>query len=337
MGALATPRTGGVLALALVVAALPLALPNNYFYDVAILVALNAIVCVGLNLLVGYAGQISLGHAGFFGLGAYGSAILASRYGWPPLAAMFAAVAAVGVLAYVIGRPILRLRGHYLAMATLGFGVIVAIVVATEDRLTGGPDGLTVVPLTVFGLALQGERAWYWVVGSLLVAVVWLALNLIDSPTGRALRALHGSEAGAATAGIDAARHKVLVFVVSAVLAAAAGGLNAHYAGFITPSKVSFLHSIELVTMVVLGGMASTFGAVVGAAVLTTLPQLLTVFKDYEMVVLGAVLMGVMIFMPRGLVPTIASFFSARAPQRAAAPTVDAPAARPVGAPESRA
>jgi branched-chain amino acid transport system permease protein len=330
---LATPRTGGLAALAAVVAVGPLVLPNNYFYDVAILAGLNAIVCVGLNLLIGYAGQISLGHAGFFGLGAYGSAILASKYGWPPLAAMAVAVAAVAALAYLIGRPILRLRGHYLAMATLGFGIIISLVVANEDRLTGGPDGLTVVPLTVFGLALQGERVWYWVVGLALVAAVWLALNLIDSPTGRALRALHGSEVGAEVAGIDAARHKVLVFVVSAVFAALAGGLNAHYAGFITPSKVSFLHSIELVTMVVFGGMASTFGAVVGAAVLTALPQLLTVFKDYEMVVLGAVMMGTMIFMPKGLVPTLAAAFGGRRGGGPSAEPADRPVDRPAGTP----
>jgi len=309
---LATPRTGGLAALAVVVAVGPALLPNSYFYDVAILAALNAIVCVGLNLLIGYAGQISLGHAGFFGLGAYGSAILASTFGGPPLAAIAAAVAAVAALAYLIGRPILRLRGHYLAMATLGFGIIVSLVVANEDRLTGGPDGLTVVPLAVFGLTLQGERAWYWIVGVLLVAAVWIALNLVDSPTGRALRALHGSEVGAEVAGVDAARHKVLVFAISAVFAAVAGSLNAHYAGFITPSKVSFLHSIELVTMVVFGGMASTFGAVLGAAVLTALPQLLTVFKDYEMVVLGAVMMGTMVFMPKGLVPTLAALGGGR-------------------------
>ena len=325
-----TPRTGGLAVLAALVAAGPLVLPNNYFYDVAILAGLNAIVCVGLNLLVGYAGQISLGHAGFFGLGAYGSAILASKYGWPPLLGMAAAVAAVGALAWLIGRPILRLRGHYLAMATLGFGIIISLVVANEDRLTGGPDGLTVVPLTVFGLALQGERVWYWIVGVLLVAAVWFALNLIDSPTGRALRALHGAEVGASVAGIDAARHKVLVFVLSAVFAAVAGGLNAHYAGFITPAKVSFLHSIELVTMVVFGGMASTFGAVVGAVALTALPQFLTVFKDYEMVVLGAVMMGTMIFMPRGLVPTLTAALAGRR-GGAHEPTADRPA-RPAGA-----
>ena len=305
-------RTASLATLAAIVLLLPLALQNNYYYEVAIQVGLNAIVCVGLNLLIGYAGQISLGHAGFFGLGAYGSAILTARYGWPPLAALACATAGVAVLAYLIGRPILRLRGHYLAMATLGMGIIISIVIATEDRLTGGPDGMPVPALAAFGAALSGERVWYWVVGATLLAAVWLALNLVDSPHGRALRALHGSEVGAEVTGIDSARHKVKVFVISAVYAALAGSLTAHYAGFVTPAKVTFFHSIELVTMVVFGGMASTFGAVVGAAVLTVLPQALTVFKEYEMVVFGAVMMLTMIFMPRGLVPTLALTLSGR-------------------------
>src|SRR6266496_3647400 len=232
-----TPRTGGFALLALVIALLPLAITNNYFYDIAILVALNAIVCVGLNLLIGYAGQISLGHAGFFGLGAYGSALLASRYGWPPLAALAAATAGVALLAFVVGRPILKLHGHYLAMATLGLGIIVSIVISTEDGLTGGPDGMPVAPLAVFGLVVQGERTWYWVIGGCLLLAVWLAQNLIESPIGRALRALHTSEIAAEVAGIDSARHKLMVFVVSAVFAAVAGGLTAYYAGFITPAK----------------------------------------------------------------------------------------------------
>ncbi len=307
---LASQRNVGLFALAAAVALLPLALANNYYYEIAILVGLNAIVCVGLNLLIGYAGQISLGHAGFFGLGAYGSAILTARYGWPPLAALGAATLGVALLALAIGRPILRLRGHYLAMATLGMGIIISIVIVTEDRYTGGPDGMQVPPLALAGLALAGERAWYWTVGVVLVLAVWLAQNLIDSPHGRALRALHGSEVAAEVGGIDSARHKVRVFVISAVYAAVAGSLTAHYAGFITPGKVSFFHSIELVTMVVFGGMASTFGAVVGAAVLTLLPQALTVFKEYEMVVFGAVMMLTMIFMPKGLVPTLAARFS---------------------------
>jgi branched-chain amino acid transport system permease protein len=151
---------GGLAAMALVIALLPLALPNRYFYDVAILIGLNAIVCVGLNLLIGFAGQISLGHAGFFGLGAYASAILSTKYGWPSALALFAAAALVGALAFALGRPILRLKGHYLAMATLGLGIIIAVVIATEERLTGGPDGMSVAPLGIFGAALEGERAW---------------------------------------------------------------------------------------------------------------------------------------------------------------------------------
>ena len=289
----------------MVAALLPLGLPNAYLYEVAILVGINAIACVGLNILIGYAGQISLGHAGFFGLGAYGSALLASRYGISPFLSLPIATASVGALAWLVGRPILRLRGHYLAMGTLGLGIIVSIVLATEDRITGGPDGMAVPPLAAFGFAISGEKAWYWIVAGVLLASVWLAQNLIESPRGRALRALHGSETAARSLGVDAARHKLHAFVLSAVFAAFAGGLAAHYAGFITPSKASFLHSIELVTMVVFGGMASTLGAVLGAAVLTTLPQLLTVFKEYEMVLLGAVMMLTMIVMPRGLVPTL--------------------------------
>jgi branched-chain amino acid transport system permease protein len=300
-------RLWGTAALAAFVAVLPFLLPNRYFYDVAILAGLNAIVCVGLNLLIGYAGQISLGHAGFFGLGAYGAAILASTYKWPPLAAAAASAAAVGVLALLVGRPILKLRGHYLAMATLGLGIIISIVVAREEGLTGGPDGMNVVPMSILGLKIEGERAWYGIVGTALVLTVALAVNVIESPLGRALRALHGSEVAAASLGVDVAAAKLRVFVLSAVLAALAGAMTAFYSGFITPGKVTFLHSIELVTMVVLGGMASTFGAVIGAAILTALPQLLTFLKDYETLVFGVILMATMIFLPRGLVPTLAA------------------------------
>jgi branched-chain amino acid transport system permease protein len=295
----------GLLALAAAIALLPLALSNNYTYEIAILVGLNAIVCVGLNLLVGYAGQISLGHAGFYALGAYGSAILAARYGWPPLLSIPTSILATSLLAWLVGKPVLRLRGHYLAMATLGLGIIVSVVLANEDWLTGGPDGMGVPPIKAASWVLAGERLWYWLVGGVLLATVWLAQNLIDSPRGRAWRALHGSEVAAAAVGVDAARHKLAAFVLSAAIAAFAGALTAHYAGFITPAKASFLHSVELVTMVVFGGMASTLGAVLGAAVLTTLPQLLTVFKEYEMVLFGGLLMLTMIFMPQGLLPTL--------------------------------
>lgn len=308
----ARPRVGGTLALAAIVALAPLLLRNNYAYDVATQVALNAIVCVGLNLLIGYAGQISLGHAGFFALGGYGSAILATRYGVPVWVSLPLACALVGGLAFVIGRPTLRLKGHTLAMATLGLGIIISIVLSTEERWTGGPDGMAVPPLVLFGWIVKGERTWYWLAGGALLLAVWLALNLIESPTGRALRALHGSEVASETLGIRSARYKLQVFVLSAVFAAVAGALTAHYAGFITPAKASFMHSVELVIMVVFGGMASIFGAVVGAAVLTVLPQLLTVLQDYEMMVFGAVLVGTMVFFPQGIVPTLAGWWARR-------------------------
>lgn len=298
--------------LAVLLAAAPLAFPNAYFYDVAVNALFNAVVCVGLNLLIGYGGQISLGHAGFFALGAYGSAILTARYGLPSLVAMLAAAAGVGVLAFVVGRPILKLKGHYLAMATLGIGIIIHIVLKTESWLTGGPDGMGVDPFQIAGFAIAGDTSWYWVGAALLLLAVWLAQNLIDSPVGRALRAVHGSEVGAEVVGVDTTRYKVLVFVVSAVFASLVGSLFAHKNAFITPDIGSFFRSIELVTMVVLGGMASTFGAVIGAVILTLLPQFLTAFEDYEAMVLGAIMMGTMIFLPKGLLPSLRLLFAKR-------------------------
>lgn len=302
---LMTPRGGGLLALAVLIAATPLILPNAFYFDVAIRALINAIVCVGLNLLIGYAGQISLGHAGFLGLGAYGSAVLTAGYGWPPLVAMALAAAVVGVLAFAVARPVLRLKGHYLAMATLGLGVIISIIVNNEAKITGGPDGMAVPPLDLFGWTVDSDAVWYALVGVGLWISVWLALNIIHSPVGRALRSVHGSEVAAEVSGVDTARHKTLVFVISAILASLAGSLSAHYGGFITPSDVSFFKSIELVTMVVLGGMASTFGAVVGAVILTILPQALSWFADYEHMIFGLILMLTMIFMPKGLVPSL--------------------------------
>lgn len=303
---LANSRYSGMAAMLIVIMLLPLLLPNAYYYDVAIRIGINAIVVVGLNLLVGYAGQISLGHGGFFGLGAYTSGILTAYYDWPALAALLAGVLLVGGIAFLTARPILRLSGHYLAMATLGLGIIIAIVINNEDWLTGGPDGMSVPPFSLFGWELYGEQNWYWLIGALLVLSVWLALNIIDSPAGRALRAVHGSEVAAQVVGVDTVHYKVLLFVVSAVFASIMGSLTAHYAGFITPQQAGFFHSIELVTMVVLGGMASTYGAVIGAVLLTLLPQLLTGLEEYEMVIFGLILMLTLIFMPRGLVPTLA-------------------------------
>lgn len=297
----------GLAVLALALAATPFLVPNSYYLDIVIRMGINAVIVLSLNLLVGYAGQISLGHAGFVGLGAYASAVLPTHFGWHPLLAMAAGAAGTGLLALLVARPILRLKGHYLAMATLGLGIIINIVIRNEAAWTGGPDGMPVQSMDLFGYELARDIQWYWVVAVLLLLSVWGALNLIDSPFGRALRGLHGSEIASQVVGVDVPRYKTVVFVLSAVAASIMGSILAHYVGFVTPEVANFFHSIELITMVVVGGMASVFGSVLGAVLLTALPQALATFEGWEVVVFGAILMLCMIFLPRGLVPTLAA------------------------------
>lgn len=297
----------GMAILALVLVVVPFAVPNSYYLDIAIRMGINAVIVLSLNLLVGYAGQISLGHAGFVGLGAYASAVLPTHLGWHPLLAMAAGAVATGLLALLVARPILRLKGHYLAMATLGLGIIINIVIRNEAAWTGGPDGMPVESMSLFGYALMRDRQWYWVIAVMLMLSVWGVLNLIDSPFGRALRGLHGSEIASQVVGVDVARYKAAVFVISAVMASIMGSVLAHYVGFVTPDVSNFFHSIELITMVVVGGMASVFGSVLGAVLLTALPQALATLEGWEVVVFGTVLVVCMIFLPRGLVPSLAA------------------------------
>jgi branched-chain amino acid transport system permease protein len=302
-------RHAPLLVLAVVLLLLPLVLPNNYYYDIAIRMAINAIIVLGLNLLIGFAGQISLGHAGFIGIGAYASAILPTHFGWHPIVAMVAGAAIASAIAAIVARPIFRLKGHYLAMATLGLGIIIAIVIKNEAAYTGGPDGMPVPALGLMGFEISGEKQWYWVLAVTLLFSFWASKNLIDSPFGRALRALHGSEVAAQVMGVDIVRYKVAIFVLSAFFASLMGSITAHYIGFVTPNIADFFHSIELVTMVVIGGMASIYGSLIGAVLLTALPQALSTFEGWETVVFGTILMFCMIFMPKGLVPTLAARF----------------------------
>lgn len=297
---------GLIVALLLV---LPLVLPNVYYLDVVIRIAINAVIVLGLNMLIGFAGQISLGHAGFLGMGAYASAILPTHFGWHPIAAMLFGAAAAALLAALVAKPVFKLRGHYLAMATLGLGIILAMVAKNETVYTGGPDGMAVPAFSLLGFEIAGERQWYWATAVILAVSIAATINLVNSPFGRALRALHGSEIASQVAGVDVARYKVMIFVLSAAGASIMGSVTAHYVGFVTPNVADFVHSIELVTMVVVGGMASVYGSVVGAALLTLLPQVLATFEGWETVAFGAILMLTMIFMPKGLVPTLAARF----------------------------
>jgi branched-chain amino acid transport system permease protein len=301
--ALLNNRYAILVTLALIVAILPLTFPSSYYLRVASLVWVSAFAAIGLNVLMGKAGQVSLGHAAFFGIGAYAAAIGPAHFGLPSWVSLAAGAFISGALAYLVGRPILRLKGHYLAIATLGFGVLVALVITTESRWTGGPDGMSVAKLTVFGWRASSASAWYWLSGAFLLVGAWIALNLDDTPTGRSFLALHDSEIAARVMGIDVARLKLRAFVIAAVYGSIAGSLLAMMNGFVSPDQAGFQHSVELVTMVVLGGLGSIVGCVVGAAVLVVLPQLLTVFQQYENLLLGLIIIVSMVFMRDGIVP----------------------------------
>jgi branched-chain amino acid transport system permease protein len=297
------PRTGGILLLGLLIALATLMFPSAFYYRIGALIFISALAVIGLNILMGFAGQVSLGHAGFVGIGAYTVAIGPAHLGLSPWASFGLAVLLAPALAWLIGRPILQLRGHHLAVATLGLGFLVAIVLTNEIAWTGGPDGMPVERLSLFGYQLAGARVWYWLSGAVLLFGAWVALNLDESPTGRALRALHDSEVAASINGIEVARYKLLAFVLSAVYAGLAGAMLAFFNAFVTPRTADFLHSIELVTMVVLGGTGSVFGGIAGAAILTALPQVLTVFHEFEQLLLGLIMMATMILMREGVLP----------------------------------
>lgn len=306
-----TPKLASLLVLIALVALAPFLFPSNFYYRVGSLIFVNAIAVTGIVILTGYAGQISLGHAGFAGIGAYACALAPIHLGIHPALAVALGATISAALAWLVGRPILRLKGYYLGVATLGFGILISMILNNERQLTRGPDGIDVPELGLraalkgVGLDLTNGQFWYYFCGLCMILGAWLALNLHNSPSGRALRALHGSEVAARTVGVDVARMKLQAFVVSAVYASVSGSLLALQNKFITPDVAGFMHSIEMVTMAVLGGVGSVLGAIFGAAILTLLPQVLTVFAEYEQLVLGLAMMLVMIFLREGLLPSI--------------------------------
>jgi branched-chain amino acid transport system permease protein len=283
----------------------PAVLSNRYYIGVMTDAGIYTIIAIGLNLLMGYAGQISLGHAGFFGIGAYCSGLLNVKLGLSPWITTIAAVVFTAGTAYLVGIPTLRLRGHYLAMATLGFGEVIFVVLSKLDWLTGDTSGLPgIKPFSIWRLQFSsdffiGQYCLVWVIA---LVILILSLNITKSRVGRAFRAIHGSEIAASGMGVDIAKYKVQVFVLSAVYAAIAGCMYAHFRWFIGYPTFRLQTSIRLVTMVVAGGLGNIWGAVLGAMLLTWLPELLTVAAEYDIMVYGILLMGVMIFMPDGLV-----------------------------------
>lgn len=305
-------RWAVVVIAALLIAATGGLVRSSYVLGILIFIALHAMAALGLSLVMGFAGQVSLGQAAFYAIGAYVSGVLTASYGWNGWAALAVAVVAGGLTALLIGLPIFRLSGLLLAMASLGFGVIVYYVLVNWSGVTGGPSGLTgIPPLAVGSFRFDTDARMLWLTWGLLLLLLGLGGNLVDSRIGRALRAVHGSEAAAEAVGIDTARLKLGVFVLAGASTALAGSLYAHYLAFINPSPFGFAFSVELVVMVVLGGVSSLWGSVLGAAAvlllveaLRSLLPLLSVSHgaaEYEIVIFGLLLMAVMVVLPGGL------------------------------------
>jgi len=276
------------------------------YTDIMIFAGIYCLMTIGLSLLMGYAGQISIGHAAFYGIGAYSSAILTVQYGLNPWPCIFIGMVISAVVAVLVGAPSLKLRGHYLAMATLAFGIIVYIIFNEETSWTGGPDGMPGIPgLSLFGFAFDSVERYYYLVWVFVFAAFIFTVNIIQSGTGRALRAIHVSEPAASAMGVDISRYKILVFVYSAVLASLSGSLYAHYLNFINPSTFDLFFSIKLVIMIALGGMYNIWGAIIGAVFITFLNyEWLHYFEEFEVIIYGAILLLVTIFLPKGLAGT---------------------------------
>ncbi len=299
------PRLGArslFLVLWLVLLAVPLLPVNDYVVSLAVSFLINTILIASLNLLIGYCGQISLGHAGFFGLGAYAAGILSAKLGVNAWFGLPVACAVSALAALVIGVPSLRLKGHYLAMATLGFNAILSVLFDQLVSWTGGPNGLLgIKPLALGSFALDTQARVFPLVLVCTGLVLLALINLVQSRVGRAVRAIATSEIAAESLGIDTFRYKLLIFVVTAAMAGFAGSLYVESNFYASPEGFGFSASILLVAMVAIGGWGRFAGAPLGALIYTAAPEILRTFQDAQLLIFGAGMIAVLLFFPNGL------------------------------------
>jgi branched-chain amino acid transport system permease protein len=310
-------RHWGYLALVLIVMTIPAYLSDAYYLSVLAFVATRFMMAMGLSLLLGQAGQISLGQAAFVGIGAYASAILTTRLAVDPWLAMIIGALVAALLAGLVGLPTLRLKGYYLAMATLGINEIVHILLVQLKSLTNGTDGISGIPsLSLGGWGLGGAKAYHLVVWGVALVMLRFALNLSRSRVGRSLRALRRSEPAAESLGIDTSRRKVQVFMLAAVFASIAGSFDAYYVHFVSPESYTTTFSIILITGVIVGGLGTIWGALWGTLAIVILPELLKrVNEDITNLVFGVLLVVIMIVHKEeggSLLQTLCSRFTGR-------------------------
>ena len=286
-------------------ASVPLLSDNPYTLHVLSLVGIYAIVAMGLNLVFGYAGQISLGHAAYFAVGAYTSALLTTSLGQPFALGLLGAIALSVALGYLVGVPSLKLEGAYLAMATIGFGEIVKMLLVNWEQVTGGPAGISRIPHPeVVGIVFNSSVLKFYLVLGFVSGAFLVYFNLLRSHYGTRFVAVRDSAKAASAMGIDVKRAKVQAFVFSAGFAGVAGALYAHLNRYIAPDAFTLGESINFLIIVVVGGMGTVLGPLVGATIIVYLRETLQILKHYNMLIYGLMLMVLMVFMPRGLVGT---------------------------------
>jgi ABC-type branched-subunit amino acid transport system ATPase component/ABC-type branched-subunit amino acid transport system permease subunit len=320
------------LVAAVAIAVFPLVSPNPYFINLAQDAAIVAIGAIGLNILLGLSGQLSLGQAGFLALGAYGSGVLSTNHGWPLWATLPVSLLLSAVAGGVIGLVALRTRTHYLAMVTLAFGYIVEILSQRWVGITGGSMGLIGVPQLNFGDFGNGATYFFWAVAAALLLVQMMNDYVMRSRFGRSLHAIKESESFALTVGIDAARWRSLVFVVSAVTAGLSGFFFAHQAGYVSSDAFGLDRSIALLIAVVIGGLGSAYGPLLGAVILVMLNQLTAGLYEVSFYIFGGILLVVMLFFPAGAVGAVQRLFRRRSSAVPSSADVPAKSAQPTSA-----
>jgi branched-chain amino acid transport system permease protein len=284
---------------------LPL-LISGYGIRILNLAFISAIVVIGLNFAFGYAGLITLAQAGFVGCGAYTTAILTTAVGLSPWLSIPLATASSGLLAVAIGLPLLRLKGHYLALATLGFNVSFGIVATNWKSLMGGTDGISGIPALELGaFSLGTDQRYFYVLWIALVAATWVAWRIRNSHVGLAMIAVRDDEIATATSSVGVTRIKVQAFALSAVYAGLAGALFAHMTNFIAPDDFALSHSIVYLAMLIIGGEGSIVGAITGAIIVTFMPELMRDLGAAYMIFFGCLMLLILIFLPKGLLSLV--------------------------------
>ncbi len=291
--------TVGALALAIV---FPFVFTSSYVLRIAITVLMYIVLSLSLNLLVGFLGQMSMGHAAFWGIGAYTAAILSTRLNLSSLGTFLAAMVVAGLFGLLLGLPVLKLKGYYLTVVTLGFCEIVRLVELNWMDLTRGSLGIAAIPpLNFFGQIFKSSRSVYFVALVLVVLAVYVVHSIINSRVGLAVMSIRDDDVAAASIGIPVFRYKVMVFIVAGMLAGLAGAFYAHYISFIDPSGFTTSASLDLVILAIFGGQGSIPGAILGTTLLTVLPETMRSLMEYRQMIYGVIIVVMMLVKPDGL------------------------------------